>query len=95
MVTNPKGTILLAVGLGRYTINYNFRKPKTITNSTDLDSLGVSPIGPKLLNVISMTRFMGLSGNSISLMANCSMGHFRLSTWLGEVGERLDPRHQH
>ncbi|XP_062099521.1 glutamate receptor 2.8-like isoform X2 [Humulus lupulus] len=32
-------------------------------STTDLDSFGVSPIGPKLLETLSGTRFKGLAGN--------------------------------
>ncbi|XP_058113309.1 glutamate receptor 2.1-like [Magnolia sinica] len=43
------------------TANSHFQKPKTIENSTELETLGVSQVGPKLLDAILKTEFHGLS----------------------------------
>ncbi|URD93879.1 hypothetical protein MUK42_00526 [Musa troglodytarum] len=41
----------------------NFRKPRIVTNSTVLETLGTSMNGPKLLKAILDSRFKGLSGD--------------------------------
>ncbi|RVW32061.1 Glutamate receptor 2.8 [Vitis vinifera] len=43
--------------------NFSFQKSHISRNSTDLDTVGVSLIGPKLLQSLLNTRFRGLSGD--------------------------------
>ncbi|XP_057958723.1 glutamate receptor 2.7-like [Malania oleifera] len=43
--------------------NYSFQRTNTSGNLTDLDTFGVSQTGPKLLQAILNTTFIGLSGN--------------------------------
>ncbi|KAJ8763846.1 hypothetical protein K2173_003628 [Erythroxylum novogranatense] len=45
------------------TTNLSFQKPNVSKNSTDLENLGVSPVGSSLLQVLSNTSFKGLSGD--------------------------------
>ncbi|XP_048133138.1 glutamate receptor 2.1-like [Rhodamnia argentea] len=43
--------------------NFTFRMLKASTNATDLDTIGVSQNGQKLLQGLANTTFMGLAGN--------------------------------
>ncbi|RVW14280.1 Glutamate receptor 2.2 [Vitis vinifera] len=43
--------------------NLSFQKTNISSNSTDLDTIGVSQIGPKLLQSLLSTKFKGLSGD--------------------------------
>lgn len=44
------------------TSDFGFQKKKTSANSTDLDTIGVSAVGPKLLQALLNTNFSGLAG---------------------------------
>ncbi|XP_044463307.1 glutamate receptor 2.2-like [Mangifera indica] len=45
------------------TTNFGFNNTNVLANATDLEALGVSKNGPKLLESLSGTRFRGLTGD--------------------------------
>ncbi|KAJ8634714.1 hypothetical protein MRB53_008981 [Persea americana] len=69
------------------TINSHFQKPEIIANSTDLDTMGVSPTGPKLLDAISKIQFKGLSGEFQLLNGQLKSWAFKIVNVVGK-GQR-------
>ncbi|XP_068652645.1 glutamate receptor 2.8-like [Aristolochia californica] len=67
-----------------------FEKPKgTGDNSTDLASLGVSQIGPKLLEAMMNTRFRGLSGDFQLINWQLQSPAFQIVNIVGKSGRHI------
>ncbi|RVW72750.1 Glutamate receptor 2.7 [Vitis vinifera] len=67
--------------------NFSFQKSNTHRNSTDLDTVGVSQIGPSLLQSLLSTRFKGLSGHFQILNRQLRSSAFQVVNVIGK-GER-------
>ncbi|XP_034684068.1 glutamate receptor 2.7-like [Vitis riparia] len=67
--------------------NFSFQKYHISRNSTDLDTVGVSLIGPKLLQSLLNTRFRGLSGDFQIFNRQLHSSAFQVVNVIGK-GER-------
>ncbi|XP_034682430.1 glutamate receptor 2.7-like isoform X1 [Vitis riparia] len=67
--------------------NFSFQKSNTHRNSTDLDTVGVSQIGPSLLQSLLSARFKGLSGHFQILNGQLRSSAFQVVNVIGK-GER-------
>uniref|UniRef100_F6H9F3 Receptor ligand binding region domain-containing protein n=1 Tax=Vitis vinifera TaxID=29760 RepID=F6H9F3_VITVI len=67
--------------------NFSFQKSNTSRNSTDLDTVGVSQIGPNLLQSLLSTRFKGLSGHFQIFNRQLRSSAFQVVNVIGK-GER-------
>uniref|UniRef100_F6H9F0 Ionotropic glutamate receptor C-terminal domain-containing protein n=1 Tax=Vitis vinifera TaxID=29760 RepID=F6H9F0_VITVI len=67
--------------------NFSFQKSNTHRNSTDLDTVGVSQIGPSLLQSLLSTRFKGLSGHFQIFNSQLRSSAFQVVNVIGK-GER-------
>ncbi|KAL6345739.1 hypothetical protein AAG906_017483 [Vitis piasezkii] len=67
--------------------NFSFQKSHISRNSTDLDTVGVSLIGPKLLQSLLNTRFRGLSGDFQIVNRQLHSSAFQVVNVIGK-GER-------
>ncbi|XP_058007985.1 glutamate receptor 2.2-like [Hevea brasiliensis] len=73
-------TIALAMAIERVagTMNFGFRKGNISSNSTDLETLGVSQIGPSLRQALSNTRFKGLTGDFLFINGQLNSSTFQI-----------------
>ncbi|KAF8392928.1 hypothetical protein HHK36_021168 [Tetracentron sinense] len=67
----------------------SFQNPKVAKNSTDIAALGVSRIGPKLLQAILRTRFKGLSGEFNLINGQLQSSVFQLVNVLGNGAREI------
>ncbi|RVW71714.1 Glutamate receptor 2.7 [Vitis vinifera] len=67
--------------------NFRFQKSNFSRNSTDLDTVGVSLIGPNLLQSLLYTRFRGLSGDFQIVNRQLQSSAFEVVNVIGK-GER-------
>uniref|UniRef100_A0A1D1Y7C4 Glutamate receptor n=1 Tax=Anthurium amnicola TaxID=1678845 RepID=A0A1D1Y7C4_9ARAE len=65
-----------------------FVKPQNVNASTDLESLGVSQIGPMLLEAISKQEFVGLSGKFRLVDGQLQSSVFQIVNVVGARGGR-------
>ncbi|KAF2322532.1 hypothetical protein GH714_017590 [Hevea brasiliensis] len=73
-------TIALAMAIERVagTMNFGFRKGNISSNSTDLETLGVSQIGPSLRQALSNTWFKGLTGDFLFINGQLNSSTFQI-----------------
>ncbi|XP_058068556.1 glutamate receptor 2.7-like [Magnolia sinica] len=67
----------------------SFLKPETSQNSTDLANLGVSKMGPKLLDAILNTTFKGLSGEFSLFNGQMQSSSFQIINVVGKGGRGI------
>ncbi|KAF8392932.1 hypothetical protein HHK36_021172 [Tetracentron sinense] len=67
----------------------SFQNPKVADNLTDIAALGVSQMGPKLLQAISRTRFKGLSGEFNLLNGQLQSTVFQLVNVIGNGAREI------
>ncbi|KAL5699238.1 hypothetical protein ACHQM5_030171 [Ranunculus cassubicifolius] len=63
------------------------RNPRTISNLTDLTSIKTTKTGQELLDVISKTRFKGLSGDFYFVSGQLQADKFQILNMVGEEGK--------
>ncbi|XP_043710259.1 glutamate receptor 2.2-like [Telopea speciosissima] len=68
--------------------NTHFQHPQVVEELTDLSTLGISTIGPKLLKTILETKFTGLSGE-FSLDGQLQSSAFRVLNVIGGGGREI------
>ncbi|OVA04240.1 Ionotropic glutamate receptor [Macleaya cordata] len=70
-------------------MNSSFQNPKFIDNSSDLAMLGVSRIGPRLLQTIRKTEFRGLSGIFRLIDGLLQLSIFQILNVIGNGGREV------
>ncbi|CAK7354094.1 unnamed protein product [Dovyalis caffra] len=71
------------------TANLGFQKGNDSSNSTDLATLGVSLIGPNLLQALSNTSFKGLTGDYFFVNGQLQSSSFQIVNVNGNVGREI------
>ncbi|XP_043710268.1 glutamate receptor 2.7-like [Telopea speciosissima] len=69
--------------------NIHFQHPQVIDGLSDLSTLGISTIGPKLLQTILETKFTGLSGEFSLVDGQLQSSVFRLVNVIGGGGREI------
>ncbi|KAK6912455.1 Ionotropic glutamate receptor [Dillenia turbinata] len=71
-------------------MNFSFQKNNISGNSTDLESIGVSQVGPALRNtLLSTSSFTGLSGDFHIIDGQLQSSAFEIVNVIGNVGRRV------